>query len=107
MWGSPVSLFAPALDAVTVADEPVITVALAKLLFTGPEGAAPACVTVTYCPAMVNVPVREVVVVLAVTDQVTVPAPVALAGGADGPVASRVAPVPCQGGIEGVPLNGA
>ena len=40
----------------------------------------PACVTVKVCPAIVRVPVRELVPVLAVTDHVTVPAPVPLAG---------------------------
>jgi len=40
----------------------------------------PACVTVNDFPAMVRVPVRWLVLVLAVTDQVTVPLPLLLAG---------------------------
>src|SRR5437867_7490480 len=43
-------------------------------------GAAPACVTVNVWPAMLSVPVRELVPVLAVTDQVTAPLPAPLAG---------------------------
>src|SRR5438067_1472508 len=42
--------------------------------------AAPAWVTVNACPAMLSVPVRELVLVLAATDHVTVPLPVPLAG---------------------------
>src|SRR5947209_18233735 len=40
----------------------------------------PACVTVNVWPAMLSVPVRELVLVLAVTDQVTGPLPLPLAG---------------------------
>jgi hypothetical protein len=43
------------------------------------QGAA-ACVTVTVCPAIVTVPVREVTAVLAAIVSVTVPVPVPLAG---------------------------
>ena len=39
-----------------------------------------ACVTVNVFPAMVKVPARELALVLAVTDQVTDPLPVPLAG---------------------------
>ena len=40
---------------------------------------APACVTVKVCPAMVNVPMRWVVVLFAETEYVTVPLPVPFA----------------------------
>ena len=42
--------------------------------------AAPVWVTVNVWPAMVSVPVRELVLVLAVADQLTGPLPVPLAG---------------------------
>ena len=42
-------------------------------------GPLPCCVTVTVCPAMVRVPVREVVAVLAATLRLTVPLPEPLA----------------------------
>ena len=45
-----------------------------------PVAADPACVTVKYCPEMVSVPVRGLVLVLAVAYHVTVPLPVPLAG---------------------------
>ena len=41
---------------------------------------APACVTVKFSPAMVNVPVRALVLVLAATVQLTEPLPLPLAG---------------------------
>jgi len=40
----------------------------------------PACVTLNVWPAMFNVPLRELVLVLAVTDHVTVPEPEPLGG---------------------------
>src|SRR5437667_427679 len=46
----------------------------------GLSGVAAACETVKVWPAMVSVAPRELVLVLAVTDQVTVPGPVQLGG---------------------------
>src|SRR5881628_1928210 len=65
--GSPVSLLAPAFEPVTVIDEPLVTVALAKLSFAGPADCA-ACETVRVLPAMVRVPLRELVAVLEATE---------------------------------------
>jgi hypothetical protein len=45
-----------------------------------PVAVDPACVTVKYCPEMVSVPVRGLVLVLAVTDHVTAPLPAPLGG---------------------------
>jgi len=82
MGGSPDSLLAPTLEPATVTVEPLSTVALAKLSLTGPllGGGSAAWVTVNVSLPMVSVAVRGLVLVLAVTDQFTVPEPVPFAG---------------------------
>ena len=68
MFGSPVSLLAPTLEPVTVAEVPLINVALAKLLLASPPEVAAAWLTVKLLPAMVKVPEREDVAVLPATE---------------------------------------
>jgi hypothetical protein len=79
--GSPGSLVAPTLESVTVLLDPEMTVALLNMSFCGPVNPGfAACVIVKVWPARLSVPVREMVLVLAVTDHVTVPGPVPVPG---------------------------
>jgi hypothetical protein len=68
----------PSTATATLVSEPVPPKPLAQVFVV--MEVAPACVTANVWPAIASVPLRELVLELAVTDHVTVPLPLPLAG---------------------------